>query len=87
MEKLDEERKKQFKEYEMQKKAEEDHKLAQMAVEDRNKAMREIEEAEKQHNDHEEMKHPGGREQLEEVWEERDNVFLFFLNFYYFLDG
>lgn len=78
MEKIDEERKKEFKEYEMKKKAEEDHKLAQMTPEERNKAAKEIEETKKHHNEHEELKHPGGREQLEEVWEERDHVKNFF---------
>ena len=74
MTKVDEERKQKFKEYEMQKKAEEDHKLAQMSEEEREKAKKEAEEAAKRHNQHEALKHPGGKEQLEEVWEERDHV-------------
>nr|CAD2169117.1 unnamed protein product [Meloidogyne enterolobii] len=45
-----------------------------MTPEERNKAAKEIEEAKKHHNEHEELKHPGGREQLEEVWEERDHM-------------
>ncbi|KJH44129.1 hypothetical protein DICVIV_09846 [Dictyocaulus viviparus] len=74
MEIMDQERKKNFKEYEMQKKAEEDHKLAQMNEEERQKAIREAEEAKKRHSDHEKMKHPGSRDQLEEVWEESDHM-------------
>jgi hypothetical protein len=74
MEELDKERREEFKKYEMQKKAEEDHKLAQMTPEERDKAKAEIEAAEKRHNEHEKLKHPGGREQLEEVWEESDHM-------------
>uniref|UniRef100_A0A914Z359 Nucleobindin n=1 Tax=Panagrolaimus superbus TaxID=310955 RepID=A0A914Z359_9BILA len=74
MEELDKERREEFKKYEMQKKAEEDHKLAQMTPEEREKAKVEIEASEKRHNEHEKLKHPGGREQLEEVWEESDHM-------------
>lgn len=74
MEELDRQRREDFKKYEMQKKAEEDHKLAQMTPEEREKAKNEMEAAEKRHNDHEKLKHPGGRDQLEEVWEESDHV-------------
>jgi hypothetical protein len=74
MDKVDEERRKQFKDYEMQKKAEQDHKLAQMSPEEREKALKEIKESKNRHDEHEKFKHPGGREQLEEVWEERDKV-------------
>lgn len=90
METIDIERKKDFKEYEMKKKAEEDHKLAQMDaqvsfpessfsftnydIQERERAIKEAEEAKKRHNEHEALKHPGGREQLEEVWEEKDHV-------------
>ncbi|GMR61059.1 hypothetical protein PMAYCL1PPCAC_31254, partial [Pristionchus mayeri] len=74
MEEIDKQRAEQFKQYEMQKKAEEDHKLAQMPPQEREQAKHEIEEKEKRHNDHEKLKHPGGREQLEEVWEETDQM-------------
>ncbi|PAV57299.1 hypothetical protein WR25_23263 [Diploscapter pachys] len=74
METIDIERKKDFKEYEMKKKAEEDHKLAQMDAQERERALKEAEEANKRHNEHEKLKHPGGREQLEEVWEEKDHM-------------
>jgi hypothetical protein len=74
MEELDKERREDFKKYEMQKKEEEDHKLAQMTPEEREKAKAEIEASEKRHNEHEKLKHPGGREQLEEVWEESDHM-------------
>jgi len=33
-----------------------------------------LKKQEKKHNEHEKLKHPGGREQLEEVWEERDHM-------------
>jgi hypothetical protein len=74
MEELDKERREEFKRYEMQKQAEEDHKLAQMTPEEREKAKAEIDASEKRHNEHEKLKHPGGREQLEEVWEESDHM-------------
>ncbi|KHJ80864.1 hypothetical protein OESDEN_19456 [Oesophagostomum dentatum] len=74
MEAIDKQRQKEFREYEMRKKAEEDHKLAQMNEEQRKKALREAEEARKRHNEHEKLKHPGSRDQLEEVWEETDQV-------------
>lgn len=74
---IDEERRKQFKEYELQKKAEEDHRLAQMSEEERKRATKEEEEAKKRHAEHDIVNHPGGREQLEKVWEERDKVRIF----------
>ncbi|KAK5984410.1 NUCB1 [Trichostrongylus colubriformis] len=74
MEQIDLERQKKFKEYEMRKKAEEDHKLAQMNEEERRKAIHDAEEAKKRHDEHEKLKHPGSRDQLEEVWEEADHM-------------
>lgn len=74
MDAMDRDRQKNFKEYEMKKKAELDHKLAQMNEEERLKAQREAEEAKKRHNEHEKLKHPGSRDQLEEVWEETDHM-------------
>lgn len=74
MEEIDRQRREDFKEYEMKKKAEQDHKLAQMTPEERQKAEAEIKAAEQRHNQHEKLNHPGGREQLEEVWEESDHV-------------
>ncbi|KAL3112793.1 hypothetical protein niasHT_019767 [Heterodera trifolii] len=74
MNKMDEERKQKFKEYEMEKKAVEDHKLAQMGQDEREKEQKAIEGSKKRHREHEPMKHPGGKDQLEEVWEERDHM-------------
>uniref|UniRef100_A0A1I7U0Q8 EF-hand domain-containing protein n=1 Tax=Caenorhabditis tropicalis TaxID=1561998 RepID=A0A1I7U0Q8_9PELO len=71
---MDERRKEDFKQYEMQKQAEEDHKLAQLSPEEREKAKREHEESVKRHNDHEKLKHPGSKDQLQEVWEETDHL-------------
>lgn len=45
-----------------------------MAPQEREQAKHDIEEKEKRHNEHEKLKHPGSRDQLEEVWEESDNV-------------
>ncbi|CAB3399881.1 unnamed protein product [Caenorhabditis bovis] len=74
MEAIDQERKEKFKQYKLQKKAEEDHRLAQMTPEEREKVRRKAEEAMKRHNQHENLKHPGSRDQLEEVWEESDHL-------------
>lgn len=74
MEEMDKQRKEEFKQYEMKKKAEQDHKLAVMSPEERATAETLIAETEKRHNNHEKLNHPGGREQLEEVWEEKDQV-------------
>lgn len=74
MEEIDRQRKENFKQYEMKKQAEEDHKLAGLQPEQREQEKHKVEEAKKRHNEHEQLKHPGGREQLEEVWEEGDHV-------------
>uniref|UniRef100_A0A1I7ST02 EF-hand domain-containing protein n=1 Tax=Bursaphelenchus xylophilus TaxID=6326 RepID=A0A1I7ST02_BURXY len=74
MEEIDKQRKEKFKEYEMKKKAEEDHKLAKLPPDEREKEKQKIEDAQKRHKEHEKVKHPGGREQLEEVWEESDHM-------------
>ncbi|KAI6177668.1 EF-hand domain-containing protein [Aphelenchoides bicaudatus] len=74
MEKIDEQRREQFKEYELKKKAEEDHKLAQMSPDQRAAEQHKLDESKKRHNEHEKVKHPGGRQQLEEVWEENDHM-------------
>jgi len=74
MEEIDKQRKEQFKEYEMKKKAEEDHKLAQLPQDQRVEEQKKLDESKKRHNAHEKLKHPGGREQLEEVWEESDHM-------------
>ncbi|KAH7732148.1 Protein NUCB-1 b [Aphelenchoides avenae] len=74
MDEIDRQRREQFKEYEMQKQAEEEHRLAQMTPEEREKAKKEHEEQQKRHNEHEKLKHPGSRDQLEEVWEDTDHM-------------
>ncbi|CAI5455705.1 unnamed protein product [Caenorhabditis angaria] len=74
MNEIDERRKEDFKKYEMQKKAEQDHQNAQLNKDERVKAQHEQEEAEKRHNEHEKLKHPGSRDQLQEVWEESDHL-------------
>lgn len=74
LEKLDKVRRKSFKEYEMKKQAEKDHRRAQMTPEEREKDIASEKEAEKRHNDHEKMKHPGSKDQLEDVWEEQDGM-------------
>ncbi|KAI6215256.1 EF-hand domain-containing protein [Aphelenchoides besseyi] len=74
MDEIDRNRREQFKEYEMKKKAEEDHRLNQLPPKEREEELRKLDESKKRHKEHEKVKHPGGREQLEEVWEETDHM-------------
>ena len=74
MDEIDKQRREEFKEYELKKKAEEDHRLAQMPDAERDAEKHKLDESKKRHNEHEKLKHPGGREALEEVWEETDKV-------------
>lgn len=48
-----------------------------MSEDERKRAIAEDEAREARHNDHEKLKHPGSRDQLEEVWEDGDHVSFF----------
>lgn len=74
MEELDRQRREEFKEYEMKKKADADHRMANMSPEERKKYEQDLEEMKKRHDKHERVKHPGSRDQLEEVWEDSDKM-------------
>uniref|UniRef100_A0A0N5AZG1 EF-hand domain-containing protein n=1 Tax=Syphacia muris TaxID=451379 RepID=A0A0N5AZG1_9BILA len=74
MDKMDRQRKQEFKEYEMRKRAEADHKMVNMTPEEREKYKKELEAQRERHNQHERVKHPGSRDQLEEVWEKSDKL-------------
>lgn len=45
-----------------------------MSPEERKKYEQDLEEMKKRHDKHERVKHPGSRDQLEEVWEDSDKV-------------
>lgn len=74
MEELEGQRREDFKKYEMKKKAEEDHRVAQMTEVERIQYLRQMEEQRQRHNNHEKLKHPGSRDQLEEAWEDTDKL-------------
>uniref|UniRef100_A0A8R1TVY1 EF-hand domain-containing protein n=1 Tax=Onchocerca volvulus TaxID=6282 RepID=A0A8R1TVY1_ONCVO len=75
MDELEEQRKQDFKQYEMKKKAEEDHKMqAKMIQTEREEYIRQMEEQRRRHNKHEPLKHPGSRNQLRKVWEDTDKL-------------
>uniref|UniRef100_A0A0N5C4A8 EF-hand domain-containing protein n=1 Tax=Strongyloides papillosus TaxID=174720 RepID=A0A0N5C4A8_STREA len=74
MTKIDKERQEKFKKYEMEKQAKYEHELANLPEEERQKLKQKHEEAIKRHKEHEKINHPGDRQQLEEVWEEKDNM-------------
>ncbi|KAG0411217.1 hypothetical protein HPB47_011648, partial [Ixodes persulcatus] len=74
LEKLDEKRKEEFKEYEMQKELEYRHKLENMTEEERKKEQQHHEELKKKHKDHPAVHEPGSKPQLEETWEKQDHM-------------
>ncbi|MFH4978334.1 hypothetical protein AB6A40_005043 [Gnathostoma spinigerum] len=74
MEELDKKRREDFKEYKMQKEAELEHKMKKLTPEERAKVEEEYRKMERAQQDHEKLKHPGSRDQFEEVWEEKDEL-------------
>ncbi|XP_069953783.1 nucleobindin-2 isoform X2 [Cherax quadricarinatus] len=74
LEKVDEQRRTEFKNYEMEKEFERQQELAKMDEEHRKKAEAEHEEEIKKHGRHSKLHHPGSKKQLEEVWEEQDHM-------------
>ncbi|EEC13272.1 Niemann-Pick type C1 domain-containing protein, putative [Ixodes scapularis] len=74
LEKLDEKRKEEFKEYEMQKELEYRHKLENMTEEEKKKEQQHHEELKRKHKDHPAVHEPGSKPQLEETWEKQDHM-------------
>lgn len=74
LEKLDEQRKKDFKEYEIRKELEYRKSLENMTAEERLKAEQHHNETIKKHQQHEPVHEPGSKPQLQEVWEEQDHM-------------
>ena len=74
-EEADANRKKDFKKYEMEKKFEKDMRLnAINDTAERKVVQEEMEKLESKHRQHDKLKHPMTKDQLEEVWEEQDHM-------------
>jgi len=75
LEEADKNRREEFKKYEMEKKFEKEMRLK--AINDtaeRKVVQEEMEKMEAKHRDHEKLKHPMTKDQLEEVWEDQDHM-------------
>ncbi|KAF6201640.1 hypothetical protein GE061_004033, partial [Apolygus lucorum] len=74
LEEVDESRRKEFKEYEMQKEFEKEQKMKEMDEEHKKEYLKELEEEKKKAQHHDPVHHPGSQAQLEEVWEKTDHM-------------
>ncbi|KAL1418224.1 hypothetical protein MTO96_026106 [Rhipicephalus appendiculatus] len=74
LEALDEQRKAEFKEYEMRKELEYRKSLENMTAEERVKVEQQHNETIKQHREHPAVHEPGSKPQLQEVWQEQDHM-------------
>ncbi|XP_071548087.1 nucleobindin-2 isoform X2 [Panulirus ornatus] len=74
LEKVDEQRRTEFKKYEMEKEFERQMELAKMDEEHRKQAEAKHNEEVEKHSKHTKLHHPGSKPQLEEVWEEQDHM-------------
>lgn len=74
LEALDEQRKAEFKEYEMRKELEYRKSLENMTAEQRIKVEQQHNETIKKHREHPAVHEPGSKPQLEEVWQEQDHM-------------
>lgn len=74
LEALDEQRKAEFKEYEMRKELEYRKSLENMTAEERVKVEQQHNETIKHHKEHPAVHEPGSKPQLQEVWQEQDHM-------------
>merc|ERR1712227_1133572 len=75
LEEQDKQRREDFKKYEMEKKFEKEMRLnAINDTEERKVVQEEMEKLEAKHRQHDKLKHPMTKDQLEEVWEEQDHM-------------
>ncbi|XP_054163759.1 LOW QUALITY PROTEIN: nucleobindin-2-like [Oppia nitens] len=74
LEELDAKRRNDFKEYEMEKQLIYEENLKNMTSEERKETEKKHEEMEKRHKEHPKVHHPGSKQQLEQVWEEKDGM-------------
>lgn len=70
----DRKRKEEFKEYEMQKEFDKQVKLNHTTGDEREKLEKEFREKEEKHKKHDKLHEPGHKAQLEEVWQEQDEM-------------
>jgi len=75
LEEADKQRRDDFKKYEMEKKFEKEMRLnAINDTQERKVVQEEMEKMEAKHREHEKLKHPMTKDQLEEVWEDQDHM-------------
>ena len=75
LEEADRKRRDDFKKYEMEKKFEKDERLSHIENEEARKKEKErLDQLEAKHKDHEKLKHPMTKDQLEDVWEDQDHM-------------
>lgn len=75
LEEADKNRREDFKKYEMEKKFEKEMRMKAINdTEERKVVQEEMEKMEAKHHEHEKLKHPMTKDQLEEVWEEQDHM-------------
>ena len=75
LEEADKNRREEFKKYEMEKKFEKDMRLKAINDTDERKVVQEeMEKMAAEHHNHDKLKHPMTKDQLEEVWEEQDHM-------------
>ena len=71
---LDKQRHEEFRQYEMQMEHRRREKLREMDNEHRAQAEKQFEEMQKKMREHESLRHPASKEQLEDVWEHQDGL-------------
>ena len=71
---LDKQRQEEFRRYEMQMEHRRREKLRDMDSEHRAQAEKQFEEMQKKMKEHERLRHPASKEQLEDVWEHQDGL-------------
>lgn len=74
LEKLDKERKEDFKTYEMEKEWQFQERLKMMNETEKQEAIKLKQQLKEKHDDHPQVHEPGTRQQFEEVWEKKDNL-------------
>lgn len=74
LEELDAKRRQQFKQYEMEKELKYETSLVNLTETDRKVVEEKHHQAQVKHRQHPRVHHPGSKQQLEEVWQEKDNL-------------
>lgn len=74
MDDFDQDRHDRFKKYEMHRKIQEENRMKSMTDEEKNAELERQREQRKKHNDHEPVNHPGSKKQMEEIWNEQDEM-------------